>query len=280
MTVVGRNRPHDLERRTRMSSERSRVATSVAACVVAAAVSLVLVACGTDAHPVAQPNPDGHAYEAIGATGFDLPPSAGVRVVFDGFSLRVSAVCSTLAGDYRIADGLLEVPSLVRTDTACTATRSPQFDDHVAALLRSSPRIRLGGGVLTLSSGSTSLQFRESSGAADLPLEGTLWTVTGVGNGAAVARDNNAQPATLRFHDGTLDLFAGCNLGSAKAVVRGGTVQVSDLVLGKRGCPSPQMQLEFDVVVTLSGAATVRIEGQSLVIATGQRTLLLEGTPS
>jgi heat shock protein HslJ len=260
-----------------MSRRPAVVVSCVVSCVVGCVASLILASCGSDHRAAAQLSPDGHAYDAIGATGFVLPAGAAVRVVFDGFSVHVTGVCSTMTGDYKIVEGLLVVPSLTRADATCTSPTSLQLDDHLAALVRSSPRLRLASGVLTLSSGATALQLRETTSAADLPLEGTLWTVTGVGNGDTVSRDNSVQPATLRFHDGLLDLFAGCNVGTAKAFVRAHDVQITDLVLGKRGCPSTQMQLEFNVVLALSGNATVRIEGESLVIATGSHSLLLEG---
>jgi heat shock protein HslJ len=248
--------------------------------VACVASVLVLGSCGHQTHGSrAQPNPDGHAYAAIGATGFVLPAGAAVRVVFDGFSVHVSGVCSTMSGDYTITAELLVVPSLSRTEVACASVSSMQVDDHLARLLRSSPRVQLDGELLTLSSGATSVQFRETSAAADLPLEGTLWTVVGVGNGDTVTHDNSLQPATLRLHDGVLDLFAGCNIGTAKAVVRANDVQISGLTLGKKSCPAPQLQLEFAVVLALSGTVTVRVEGQSLVIASGAHGLVAEGTP-
>ena len=250
---------------------------AVVSCVVGCVASLVVASCGSGHRSVAQPDPDGHAYDAIGATGFVLPAGAAVRVVFDGFAVHVTGVCSTMTGDYKIVEGLVVVPSLTRTDATCSSPTSLQLDDHLAALVRSSPRLRLAGGVLTLSSGATALQLRETTAAADLPLEGTLWTVTGVGNGDTVSRDNSVQPATLRFHDGILDLFAGCNVGAAKATVRADDVQISGLVLGKRSCSSTALQLEFNVVLALAGNVTVRIEGESLVIASGSHSLLLEG---
>jgi heat shock protein HslJ len=255
---------------------------SASACALAAltSVAAMLSGCGAARRPVAEPRPDGHAYDAIGATGFDIPVGTPVRVVFDGFSVRVTSGCGTLGGDYTITTGLLVVKALDRSDRTCTSTTAQELDDHLATLLRSSPRVRLEDGLLTLSNGGTAVQFRETTAAADLPLEGTTWTVVGVGNGDTVTPDRSAQPATLRFHDGTLDLFAGCNVGVAKAVVGKGDVEVSALTLGHRSCPSPQMQLEFDVVLAVVGTITVRVEGRSLVVASGTHSLLLEGTPS
>lgn len=245
---------------------------------MAAMAALVVVSCGAQARTTStEPDPNGHAYDLVSVTGFSMPANTSVRVVFDGFSVHVSGACNTMSGDYHIAAGLLIVPSLSSTAMACVSPAKMAVDDHLAALLSASPHLQLHDGLLTISSATVSLELRETTAPADLPLEGTLWTVTGVGNGDSVARDNSVTPATVRLHDGVADVFAGCNTGRATATVRSDGVHFAVLTLGKKSCPAPQLQLEFDVVLTLRGVVTARVEGRSLVMASGVHSLLLEG---
>jgi heat shock protein HslJ len=140
--------------------------------------------------------------------------------------------------------------------------------------------VRLDGERLILTAGSVTLVLQETTAPSDLPLMGTTWVVVGVGSGDSIRHDNGGAPATVRLHDGRADVFDGCNIGTGTAVVEGNVVRFSELDRTKKACDPTAELLEYSVVMVLQGDVTARVEGRSLVLASGDHSLLLEAADS
>ncbi|MDO8363172.1 MAG: META domain-containing protein [Actinomycetota bacterium] len=256
---------------------RARLATFVG---VAAALGLLVAACGDDSSPSTSTSLSGHSYLATSAEGFELPAGSALRLAFDGFSVRMSGGCNSGSADYEIVDGLLQMDSMSMTEMACDQPLM-DLDAAVAGLLGAKPVVKLTGEVLTITSGAVSLTLTESSIAnPDRPLEGTRWVVTSVLAGDSVSSVPGTAEAALRIVDGRVEVNAGCNSGSAQVAIEPTAIDFGPLRLTKMACADDAMQLEAAVVAVLQGSVSYEIEGAQLTLLTGERGLLLSADES
>jgi heat shock protein HslJ len=81
---------------------------------------------------------------------------------------------------------------------------------------------------------------------------------------------------SLRFaDDGRLAVTGGCNSMGGTAAVRDGRLEVEDLVQTLIGCPAPLEKLDFHIASLLQDRPTVAIDGDSLTLTAGERSLTL-----
>jgi heat shock protein HslJ len=136
--------------------------------------------------------------------------------------------------------------------------------------------VALDAATLALSNGSVRITLTDREVAdPDRPLEGPIWTLTGVISGMSVSHSLVARPATLTFTDGRLAVDTGCNTGGAAYELAGGTVTVQPVALTRMACDEATMQQEQAIVGVLAGPMTVAIEAGELTLMNGDQGLVL-----
>ncbi len=220
----------------------------------------------------------GRAFAAQSAVGFDLPSASNLVITFDDGQLGVSGGCNLIGGAYTIDGNVLKAPEgFMQTEMACDEPLM-QLDTDVVALLSASPTLSADGDVLTITGPSSSLTLSLQQPPADLPLEGTVWTVTSLVDGDAVSGGFSVAP-TIQFVDGSAQVFTGCNRGSAKVTVADTAIEFGPMGLTKMACQGDAMQVEAAVVAVLQGSVDYRIEGATLELIGANGGLLLDGVP-
>lgn len=229
---------------------------------------------------------DGRTFLSTGSAGFELVDGTVVRIEFrDDGTLSASAGCNLLGGAYRIDGDTLRIDGgLSMTEMGCEQALMDQ-DTRFADLLLAGPTVALDGDTLVLTAGDASITFLDREVAdPDLPIEGTVWTLTTVIDGESASSIPMDATSTLTFvngadgTDGTASVATGCNSGSATATIGDGTITFGPLALTKMACEQPLMDLEMSVLSVLSGDVTFEIEAGSLTITSSSGTAGLQYT--
>src|SRR5690606_35705053 len=115
--------------------------------------------------------------------------------------------------------------------------------------------IELDGDVLVLEGGDTRIEYLDREIATpDLPLVGPTWTVDTVIQGESAGASPWPDPATLVFTaEGTVEVFTGCNHGTASYQVSGTSITFADLVLDEMECTEQTIVILDDTVQGVLG---------------------------
>lgn len=185
----------------------------------------------------------------------------------DDHRVSAQAGCNTMSGPVTLDDGRLTVHGLESTGMGCDAPRHAQ-DEWLSGFLRGTPAWELAGPTLTLRGEDTELTLTERGVAEPArPLVGTRWTVTTLIDGqTASSGPVGTPPATMTFGKDRVEVFAGCNSGSAGYRISGDTMTFEPLVLTRKACPGEIMTLESAVVAVLEGSVTYRVESATLTL--------------
>jgi heat shock protein HslJ len=208
-----------------------------------------------------------------------LVPGTRVRLHFGSSDLGASAGCNSIGGTYRVEAGRLLFDAGGMTAIGCDPDRNAQ-DAWLTTLLASKPLIRFGGADLAIDNGTTTVNLVDREVAEpDLNIVGPTWTLDSIIAGDAVSSVPAGARATLFFkNDGTVDVFAGCNQGSATWTASGAGITFGSLALTKRACPDPGASIESAVVSTLGqGAVTAKVEASLLTLRAGANGLVFRG---
>jgi heat shock protein HslJ len=245
-------------------------------------LALLAVACsGTAAVP--QPL-EGRTFLSTSVTkgGADRPlvPGTQVRIGFTDGRIGLSAGCNIIGGTYRVDGARLVVDAAGMTEMGCDPARHAQ-DDWLTNFIGSRPTLRLTGNDLVLDADGTVVTLADRKVAEpDLALVGPTWTVSSIVSGDAVSSIPDGIVATLQFAaDGGVRVRTGCNEGTARAQVDGGTIRFSDIALTKRACEGAAAQMEVALLAVLrADQVSYRIDSSALNLAAGGRGLQLGGT--
>ncbi len=253
-------------------------ATLLVRSALAGLLVLGAVACGDDSQPDATITPTlelaGKAFTLAQAAGVDVPASSSLQLAFEPVQLAVTGGCNTMSGGYSIVNAKLVVTQFAMTEMACTDDALMAFDTTIADFLAASPSIIVAGDVMTLANDSITITLRENAPIVDSALEGTKWTVTGTVQGDGTM-SLDTEPATLLLNDGTAEVFAGCNTGTAAYTIDGERITFAELALTRMGCDAAATSLETTVTRVLTGTLTYDIEGTKLTLFQGTDGLTL-----
>lgn len=248
---------------------------------------LAVVGCGSGDEPsgattsaVAAADLDGRTFVSTSISGRELVAGTRLTIGFDAGTLAVAAGCNTLSGGYAIEDGTLRWTSEpVQTLIGCEPALQRQ-DEWLTELFADGLGASVSGADLRLTGGDVVLELREGAapGAGTLPpIAGTTWTLESIsGRGDTVASvPAGVEAPTLRIgEDGTAELFAGCNRGSASAQLRDdGFVVFGPPTLTEMACDEAAMRVERVVKTVLRGRVALGFEGDRLSAAKDGRRL-------
>jgi heat shock protein HslJ len=225
---------------------------------------------------------DGRSFDVTTLAGRRPVARSGAGIAFEDSRLAVTTGCNGLSGSYEItADGRLRSPDLVQTQMACEPALMRQ-EDALRAFLESQPHVALSGESLTLTGpDGTELVLAESARApGPRPIAGTSWTLETIAGSGPDGSASNVPagvraPTLLIAEDGTVELFAGCNRGGGRAVVRDdGFVDFGPIALTRMACDRAAMAVEAAVTSILSGRVAAGYSGQGdLVLSKRGRSL-------
>jgi heat shock protein HslJ len=111
--------------------------------------------------------------------------------------------------------------------------------------------------------------------AAGAELEGVTWRVVDLPGFDAAALGAARQELTLRFADGRVAGFAGCNRFSGSYRLDGERLSLGSMAVTRMACPEPAMTLERAFLAAFTGDLRVALHGDrlDLVAAGGRRAL-------
>ena len=225
---------------------------------------------------------EGRTYASTEVRGFELVAGTVVTLTFAGGQLGASAGCNAMSGAARWHEGRLDVAGqLATTMIACPADLQAK-DEWLAELLTSSPSMSLDGSTLTIGD-DPGLTLEE---VADLPVEGTRWTLESLVDGDVVSSVPTDLGAELMIRtDGTrLDVSTGCNEGAAAVTMQpsraasSGTLSVGSLATTDMTCPEVARGVEEHVLAVLDGDVAYEVDGDRLTLTKGDAGLVLTGS--
>lgn len=244
---------------------------------LAAALIWLTGACGDPA------GSDAGVPEAGDYVATELPSiyQAGDKVsltVRDG-EITLSATCNTFSGQADWAEGTLTVTGLAGTEMGCPEDAMAQ-DEWLTGFVTDSPAWRADDGGIILTEGDNTLDFRPHGEVdPDVALEGTGWTLTGIGQGtgpdAAISSVPKRVRSTLLIADGQIELSPGCNSGSGSVQVEGDTLRLGSVMMTQLGCADERADVESAVLGALRGTVSYAIDGDTLTVTGADDTTLV-----
>ena len=195
-----------------------------------------------------------------------------IEIAFEADRLNAQPGCNGASGGYTMVDGKLTLSGpLAQTMMMCADQALVDQDAWFASVLEASPVVTLDGDAIVLTTDDTVLQGRDKEVASpDLPLEGTVWTITSRidgGENGAVSSELWMEGSQLTFEPGgKLQGATGCGgvVGTWEADASGEQVTIT---LEPHGpCTGDQAKLEEQTFSYLSGPLTVDIDADQLTL--------------
>ncbi|MFS8096507.1 META domain-containing protein [Lentzea alba] len=176
------------------------------------------------------------------------------------------AGCNMIQGPVTLDDGKIEAKDLSSTAMGCPNPDLHTQDDWLTKVLGASPAWKLDGGNLVITGSDAEIVL---SAEKEEKLDGE-WTLTSIVSGEAVSSIPGGVPATLRFENGKVEVFAGCNTGSASYKVDGQTITFESLVHTDKACGENEMTVEKAVLNALNGQVAYKIDRKNLSLTTAK----------
>jgi heat shock protein HslJ len=234
----------------------------------------VAPASGGASSPVTADDLAGRAFvlEQAEVGGAPKELAAPIDIAFEADRLSAQPGCNGASGGYAMADGTLTLTGpLAQTMMMCADQALVDQDAWFASVLEASPVVTLDGDAIVLTTDDTVLRGRDKEVAnPDLPLEGTVWTITSRidgGENGAVSSELWMEQSQLTFEPGgRLQGSTACGgvLGTWEADATGEQVTIT---LEPHGpCTGDQGKLEEQTFSYLSGPLTVDIDADQLTL--------------
>ena len=134
-------------------------------------------------------------------------------------------------------------------------------DDWLSKLLSATPSWQMDGANLVITGSGAEIVLATEAPAA---LEGGTWTVDSLVTAAAASSVPGAVSATLAFSDGKVNVFTGCNSGSASYRVDGRAITFASLLHTDKVCGPDETLVEKALLAALDGQVTYKIDRNSL----------------
>jgi heat shock protein HslJ len=179
----------------------------------------------------------------------------------DDGRLIARAGCNMMQGPVSLGGGKLAVSDLSSTAMGCPNPDLHKQDEWLMKLLGATPTWQMDGANLVVTGSGTEIVLGTEAPAV---LEGGTWTVDSLVTGDAVSSVPGAVAATLAFMDGKVNVFTGCNSGSASYKVDGQTITFESLLHTDKACGPDETLVEKALLAALNGQVTYKIDRQKL----------------
>ncbi len=238
--------------------------------VAVLASGAVLTACGSgEAQPSRDPSVlNDKTFLSTRVDGDPIPGGGPLEVSFTPGRIAATAGCNRHMGEVTFDGDRLITGQLAATMMACPGERG-RADAWLADFFAEPLTWSATGDALTLRRGAETVELVERKNAA---LVGPTWTVDAIVHSSGIESSATIERVTptLRFGtDGTVTGFTGCNSLNGTATVTGNKIEFRAVATTKKACEPEVNRIEKAVLDTLRGAATYRIDGQSLALTNG-----------
>jgi heat shock protein HslJ len=243
-----------------------------------------LAGCCRIAAASAPPRPtalEGRDWRLVSLRGQDeqaltrLPHAASLR--FDGGRLEGFSGCNTLVGSYRVVGDQVTLGTLAGTMMACEPPVMA-VETGLREALVGTLRFEAAEDRLTLTAAADDEPRLVFAAAAPPRLEGIDWEVTGFNNGRhAVVSPLTGTSLSLRFEDGAIAGYAGCNSFRASYTVDAERLSIGPAAATRRACLGEGvMEQEHEFLAALESATIWAIDRRGMLDvhrADGERVL-------
>lgn len=185
-----------------------------------------------------------------------------LRFTDDG-RLLASAGCNQMQGPVTLDGGKLQVADLSMTAMGCPNPDLHTQDQWLSKLLSATPAWKLDGSTLVITGSGAEIVL---TAEAPAKLEGGTWTLESLVQADAVSSVPGRVPATLKFENGKVTVFTGCNDGSATYQVDGQAITFESLAHTDKACGPDETAAEKAVLAALTGKVTYKINRSSLTL--------------
>ncbi|WP_326470004.1 META domain-containing protein [Actinophytocola sp.] len=240
-----------------------------AALAIVVAAALPLAGCGARDEPAAAPG----GAELRGRTFTTTEPAGTtttLRFTEDG-RLVASGGCNTISGPVDTTGGRLATADISITEMACDPDRHAS-DERLVRFLTGGPSWRLDGDKLVLGAADAELVLTEEQA---MPLTGTTWRLDTLMAGEIAGSTPAGVDATLIFDAEQVTVTGLCNLRAVKYRAAGSTLIFEPGMSTLMACEPEIMTVEQAATEVLNGAASYRIDGQTLTITNNGKGLRL-----
>lgn len=236
--------------------------------LVVALVALLASGCGSRSAGQGESDVRGKVFTSTAVTEQGKPRALvdGTKVELrftDDGRLLATAGCNQMQGPVALDDGKLQVTDLSTTTMGCPSPDLHTQDEWLSKLLSATPAWRRDGQNLVITGSNAEIVLAPESPAT---LEGGIWRLESLIEADAVSSVPGRVPATLKFENGKVSVFTGCNDGSASYKVDGQTITFDSLVHTDKACGPDETTVEKAVVAALTGQVTYKIDRSSLTL--------------
>lgn len=196
----------------------------------------------------------------------------------DDSRLLANAGCNLLSGPVDLLGGRVEVRELSMTEMGCDQPRHAQ-DEWLSAFLSAKPTWRADGETIVLTGADSEITLARK---APRQLVGTRWVVDTVIDGQVAGSTPQGSKAFLIFDaNGTVQVGAGCNTGSATYTSTADTITVQPPILTMMACTPEIMAVERAVIAVLDGDVAYRLDSEKLTLtASNGKGIALRAEPA
>lgn len=230
----------------------------------------------TEAAPEEEPAPEsnltGSRWNLVSMAGEAPVEGSTITLDFLNGDLGGNASCNSYSAPYTLDGETLSVGLATSTMMACEGVMDQEA--RYLGLLSSAESLSAGDDELVIGTPEGDLVFEP---AADAPLEGTTWTLSGLVENEGVSSMIGDEEITALFEDGQLSGFAGCNSYSAEYSVDGEVLNLGDVVSTLVACEDEERnEREQAFLGALQNAAAYQIVRESLTLLDASGNPLLQ----
>lgn len=245
--------------------------------VVSIGLVALLAACSspTPAAPAssAAPTLSGTAWKVTQLGGTATIAGHEPTMEFAADAVAGLASCNRYTGAFSQDGAAVKITPGAMTQMMCAADVMTQEQAFTQALTKVASVRSAGDGIELVDSDARAVLTLAA--IADLPLEGTTWTLSGLVANDAVTTPVSGSTVTMTIADGTLSGKA-CNSFHGTVDAKDGTIKVGPLMSTKMACTSEALtKQETQVLTTLQAATTYTIKGDELTISAPDGTGLV-----
>lgn len=207
---------------------------------------------------------DGSQWNVIELDGEPVTGDAVGTLDFEDGRVGGKSFCNSFGGTYEIDGDALILGELMQTLMAC---EDMTLETAYTAALNEVATYRIDGGTLILTDAAGTDRVVLSP-AKPASLEGTLWTLTGLADGDAIASPVLGSEVTAEFAEGTLSGSAGCNRYTASYTREGTALTLGPAGATKMACldPAGVMEQEQAFLAALETVASYATKCASLTL--------------
>lgn len=191
-----------------------------------------------------------------------------ITIVFDGEQVSGTASCNGYGGTYDLSGSAISFGDLAMTEMACDPPETMEAEARYAQGLMAATTVAIDGDLI-LTGPDVELIFTALEPVPDAELTNTVWVLDGLVANDAVS-SVAGETATLEFFtDGSILGTTGCRSFAGQYVVAGAEVEVTDLAADASECDPTLTAQDDHVLTTLGDGFTVDVEGNRLLVDSG-----------